>query len=60
MEKEVKEKIRRKVLQQIPTGMDLDERYLADIIDQVITEMGQEQYLRFRERKKMRQQIFNS
>lgn len=60
MEKEVKEKIRRKVLQQIPTGMDLNERYLADIIDQVITEMGQEQYLRFRERKKMRQQIFNS
>lgn len=60
MEKEVKEKIRRKVLQQIPSGMDLDERYLADIIDQVITEMGQEQYLRFRERKKMRQQIFNS
>ena len=36
MEKEVKEKIRRKVLQQIPTGMDLDERYLADIIEVIL------------------------
>ena len=50
----IKEKIRERVLQQVPTGVDVDEKYLADAIDRVITEIGQEQYMRFGERKKMR------
>ena len=56
----IKEKIRERVLQQVPTGVDVDEKYLADAIDRVITEIGQEQYMRFGERKKMRREIFNS
>ena len=48
------------MLQQVPTGVDVDEQYLTDVIDQVITEMGQEQYMRFRDRRKMRREIFNS
>ena len=42
----IKEKIRERVLQQVPTGVDVDEKYLADAIDRVITEIGQEQYMR--------------
>lgn len=38
----IKEKIRERVLQQVPTGVDVDEKYLADAIDRVITEIGQE------------------
>ena len=56
----IKEKIRERVLQQVPTGVDVDEKYLADAIDRVITEIGQEQYMRFGDRKKMRREIFNS
>ena len=56
----IKEKIRETVLQQVPTGVDVDEKYLADAIDRVITEIGQEQYMRFGDRKKMRREIFNS
>ena len=41
-------------------GVEVDEKYLADAIDRAITEMGQEQYMRFRERKRMRREIFNS
>ena len=48
----IKEKIRERVLQQVPTGVDVDEKYLADAIDRVITEIGQEQYMRFGERRR--------
>ena len=60
MEKQIKQRICERVLQQVPTGVDVDEQYLTDVIDQVITEMGQEQYMRFRDRRKMRREIFNS
>lgn len=60
MEKQIKQRICKRVLQQVPTGVDVDEQYLTDVIDQVITEMGQEQYMRFRDRRKMRREIFNS
>lgn len=60
MEKQIKQRICERVLQQVPTGVDVDEQYLTEVIDQVITEMGQEQYMRFRDRRKMRREIFNS
>lgn len=60
MEKQIKQRICERVLQQVPTGVDVDEQYLTDVIDQVITEMGQQQYMRFRDRRKMRREIFNS
>lgn len=55
-----KEKIRRQVLEQIPADMEIGEEQLVQIIDESIAKMMQGEYIGFRERKRLRREIYNS
>lgn len=55
-----KEKIRRQVLEQIPADMEIGEERLVQIIDESIAKMMQGEYIGFRERKRLRREIYNS
>lgn len=58
--REERQKIRRMVLEQIPSDSELQERQLLQLIDENIRRAGGENYLRFGDRKKLRTNIYNS
>ncbi len=58
--REERQKIRRMVLEQIPSDSELQERQLLQLIDENIRRAGGESYLRFGDRKKLRTNIYNS
>lgn len=55
-----KEKIRHMVLEQIPADLSLDEDRLIGIIDQNIEKANADHYMRFREKKRLRKEVYNS
>lgn len=58
--REERQKIRRMVLEQIPSDSELQEGQLLQLIDENIRRAGGDSYLRFAERKKLRTSIYNS
>lgn len=58
--REERQKIRRMVLEQIPSDSELQEGQLLQLIDENIQRAGGESYLRFADRKKLRTSIYNS
>lgn len=58
--REERQKIRRMVLEQIPSDSELQEGQLLQLIDENIRRVGGESYLRFAERKRLRTNIYNS
>lgn len=55
-----KEKIRHSVLEQMPADWEVDEERLLGIINETIQKENKETYVRFREQKKLRKEIYNS
>lgn len=58
--KEERQKIRRMVLEQIPSDSELQEGELLHLIDESIRRAEGDSYLRFGDRKKLRTNIYNS
>ncbi len=58
--REERQKIRRMVLEQIPSDSELQEGQLLQLIDENIQRVSGESYLRFADRKKLRTSIYNS
>ena len=58
--REERQKIRRMVLEQIPSDAELQERELLQLIDENIRRAGGDSYLRFGDRKRLRTNIYNS
>ena len=58
--REERQKIRRMVLEQIPSYSELQEGQLLQLIDENIQRVSGESYLRFADRKKLRTSIYNS
>ena len=58
--REERQKIRRMVLEQIPSDSELLEGQLLQLIDENIQRVSGESYLRFADRKKLRTSIYNS
>lgn len=58
--KEERQKIRRMVLEQIPSDSELQEGELLHLIDENIRRAEGDSYLRFGDRKKLRTNIYNS
>lgn len=58
--REERQKIRRMVLEQIPSDSELQEGQLLQLIDENIQRASGESYLRFADRKKLRTSIYNS
>lgn len=58
--REERQKIRRMVLEQIPSDAELQEGELLQLIDENIRRAGGDSYLRFGDRKRLRTNIYNS
>ena len=58
--REERQKIRRMVLEQIPSDSELQEGQLLQLIDENIQRVSGESYLRFADRKKLLTSIYNS
>lgn len=59
-EKERKDRIRKRVLEQVPVDSEIDENRLIQIIDQNIGRDRGKEYIRYAEKKRLRTEIFNS
>lgn len=55
-----KEKIRHLVLDRMPAEVELDESQLMDIIDDSIVKENEDTYVRYRDKKRLRREIYNS
>ncbi len=58
--REIQEKIRKKVLEEIPSGVEISDDELKECIDDQIICLSKEQYIRLEDKKKLRHTIFNS
>lgn len=52
--------LKKRVLQQIPAGIELEDEQLLTYIEEEIQRMQQDEYLRLEEKKKLRHMVFNS
>ena len=59
-ERERKDRIRKRVLEQVPVDSEIDENRLIQIIDQNIGRDRGKEYLRYADKKRLRTEIFNS
>lgn len=57
---EKKQRIRERVLDEIPAGSDLDDNHLQEIIEQMIEEESDRAYMRLEEKRMLRHSVFNS
>lgn len=57
---ERRKELRGRVLNEIPTGIEINDEQLLALIEEQIQQICREEYLRLEERKKLRHMIFNS